>query len=408
MVTQLRPTNLAEVSEAMRSGQRLLIAGAGTAAEWGGTPAEVDAILDTTGLDGILSYQPADMTVAVRAGMPLADLQQALAEHGQRIALDAARIPLGATVGGLIATADGGPARHAYGTLRDMVIGITVVLADGTVARSGGYVIKNVAGYDLAKLFHGSLGTLGVIAEAVLRVYPIPKQTRTVAVECTPAEGFELAGQLMAKSLEPTALEWFGGRLLARFEGTQAGVARRSAGFEEVDPAVWSEVARVAVGEPGDTVFRVGLLPSRSAWFADRLKKLAGDLAHEPAGDLANQPAGDATNQPAGDAAKQPAGDAGNRPAGEPAGDRAELSSSLGVGVHTVRLPGPDPAAHAGVLTELRDEVSAAGGSTTVLRRAADVPAWGSPPPAVALMRAVKQRFDPDNRLGAGRFAPWF
>jgi glycolate oxidase FAD binding subunit len=383
-VTQLRPTNLAEASEAMRSGQRLLIAGAGTAADWGGTPAEVDAILDTTALDGILSYQPADMTVAVRAGMPLADLQQALAEHGQRIALDAARIPLGATVGGLIATADGGPARHAYGTLRDMVIGITVVLADGTVARSGGYVIKNVAGYDLAKLFHGSLGTLGVIAEAVLRVYPIPKQTRTVAVECTPAEGFELAGQLMAKSLEPTALEWFGGRLLARFEGTQAGVARRCAGFEEVDPAIWSEVARVAVGEPGDTVFRVGLLPSRSAWFADRLEKLAGDLAHEPAGDAAN------------------------RPAGEPAGDRAELTSSLGVGVHTVRLPGPDPAAHAGVLTALRDEVSAVGGSTTVLRRAADVPAWGSPPPAVALMRAVKQRFDPDNRLGAGRFAPWF
>jgi glycolate dehydrogenase FAD-binding subunit len=380
MVTRLRPTDLAELSEAVREGhRRLLIAGAGTAAGWGGTPADVDAVLDTTGLDGVIDYQPADMTVAVRAGTPLTDLQKVLAEQGQRIALDAARIPLGATVGGLIATADGGPARHAYGTLRDTVIGITVVLADGTVARSGGHVIKNVAGYDLAKLFHGSLGTLGVIAGAVLRVYPIPKATRTVAVECTPADGFDLANRIVAKSLEPAALEWFGGRLLARFEGTAEGVARRAAaiaedtaGWQEVDAAVWQQVAGVAVGEPGDTVFRSGTLPSRSPWFAARLRELAGE------------------------------------PAAGPVGDSGALSSSLGVGVHTVRLRAGDPGAHARVLTALRDEVAAAGGSTTVIRRAGDVPAWGPAPPAVAVMRAVKQRFDPDGRLGGGRFAPWF
>lgn len=363
-MTRLRPTGLAELSEAMRAGhRRLLIAGAGTAAGWGGTTSDVDAVLDTTGLTGVLAYEPADMTVAVRAGTPLADLQEVLAGHGQRIALDAARVPLGATVGGLLATADGGPARHAYGTLRDTVIGITVVLADGTVARSGGHVIKNVAGYDLAKLFHGSLGTLGVVAEVVLRVYPIPPVTRTVAVACTPAEGFDLAGRMVAEALEPAALEWFAGRLLARFEGTPEGVARRAAGHDEVDPAIWQEVAAVAVGEPGDTVFRSGTLPSRLPWFADRLHELA---------------------------------------------DNAVLTSSVGVGVHTVRLPAGDPAGHAKVLSALRDEVAAAGGSTTVMRRAGDVPAWGPPPPAVALMQAVKQRFDPDGRLGPGRFAPWF
>jgi glycolate oxidase FAD binding subunit len=389
MVTRLRPTGPAELSEAVREGdRRLLVAGAGTAAGWGGTPADVDAVLDTTGLDGVVDYQPADMTVAVRAGMPLADLQKVLAEHGQRIALDAARIPLGATVGGLVATADGGPARHAYGTLRDTVIGITVVLADGTVARSGGYVIKNVAGYDLAKLFHGSLGTLGVIAEVVLRVYPIPKATRTVAVECPPDEGFDLAGRIVASALEPAALEWFAGRLLVRFEGTAQGVARRAAmlsevgeaGWCEVDGAVWDAVASVAVGEPGGiepggigpgakagagvTVFRSGTLPSRMPWFATRLAELAGDSA--------------------------------------------TLSSSVGVGVHTARLRSGDPAADAAVFATLRDEVAAAGGSTTAIRRAGDVPAWGPPPPAVALMRAVKQKFDPGGRLGAGRFAPWF
>jgi glycolate oxidase FAD binding subunit len=366
MVTRLLPTDLAELGEAMRAGhRRLLVAGAGTAAEWGGTPADVDAVLDTSGLDGVIDYQPADMTVAVRAGTPLADLQKVLAEHGQRIALDAARIPLGATVGGLVATADGGPARHAYGTLRDMVIGITVVLADGTVARSGGHVIKNVAGYDLAKLFHGSLGTLGVIAEVVLRVYPIPKATRTVAVECPPEEAFDLAGRIVADALEPAALEWSGGRLLARFEGTVDGVARRAAAldpvWQEVDAAVWQEVGDVALGAPGDTVFRCGTLPSRMPWFAARLAELAGDSA--------------------------------------------TLSSSLGVGVHTVRLRSADPAA---VLSSLRDEVASAGGSTTTIRRAGEVPAWGPPPPAVTLMRAVKQKFDPDGRLGAGRFAPWF
>jgi glycolate oxidase FAD binding subunit len=365
MVTKLRPTDLAGLSEAIRAGHpRMLVAGAGTAAGWGGTPSDVDAVLDTTGLTGVLAYEPADMTVAVRAGTPLADLQEVLAGHGQRIALDAARIPLGATVGGLLATADGGPARHAYGTLRDTVIGITVVLADGTVARSGGRVIKNVAGYDLAKLFHGSLGTLGVVAEVVLRVYPIPPVIRTVAVQCSPAEGFDLAGRIVADALEPAALEWSAGHLLARFEGTAEGVARRAAGHPEVDPAVWQEVAAVAVGEPGDTVFRSGTLPSRLPWFADRLHELAGSSA--------------------------------------------ALASSVGVGVHTVRLPAGDPAAHAKALCTLRDEVAEAGGSTTVIRRAGEVPAWGTPPPAVAVMRAVKQRFDPDGRLGPGRFAPWF
>jgi glycolate dehydrogenase FAD-binding subunit len=365
VVTRLRPTDLAELGEAMREGRRrLLIAGSGTAAGWGGAPADVDAVLDTTALDGILDYRPADMTVAVWAGTPLAALQKVLAGHGQRIALDAGRIPLGATVGGLVATADGGPARHAYGTLRDTVIGITVVLADGTVARSGGQVIKNVAGYDLAKLFHGSLGTLGAVAEVVLRLYPVPQATRTVAIPCSAEEGFAVAGRLVAQALEPAALEWFAGRLLVRFEGTVEGVARRAAGFEEVDAAVWQDVAGVAVGEPGDTVFRSGILPSLSPWFAARLDQLATDSA--------------------------------------------TLTSSLGVGVHTVRLRSGDPAAHARVLAVLRDEVAAEGGSTTVIRRAAEVPAWGAPPPAVALMRAVKQRFDPDGRLGPGRFAPWF
>ncbi|MGC9542086.1 FAD-binding protein [Streptomyces sp. UG1] len=279
MVTRLRPTTLAEVRDAVRDGPpRLLIAGSGTAAEWGGTPSPHDAVLDVTGLDGVLTYQPSDLTVAVKAGTPLAALQEVLAENGQQVGLDAARIPRGATVGGLLATADGGPARHAYGTLRDCVIGITVVLADGTVARSGGQVIKNVAGYDLAKLFHGSLGTLGVIAEVTLRLHPLAEASCTVAAACTPGRSLELADRMMREALEPVALEWYDGRLLARFDGSRAGVARRAraAGFDQADPSVWQAVAAVSLGEPGDTVFRLGTLPGLWPWVADLVGALTG------------------------------------------------------------------------------------------------------------------------------------
>jgi glycolate oxidase FAD binding subunit len=349
MVTRLRPTSLASLREAVLDGPpRLLISGAGTASGWGGVPSTFDAVLETTGLDGVISYAPSDMTVAVRAGMPLAALQAVLAEKGQRIALDAGRIPYGATVGGLLATGDAGPARHVHGTLRDQVIGITVVLADGTVARSGGQVIKNVAGYDLGKLFHGSLGTLGVVAEVVLRVYPLPAATRTVAVKCDAAAGFDVANRMIADALEPAALEWYDGRLLARFEGTAAGVAQRASGFEEVDPGVWKDVGDLAMG---DTVLRAATLPSLSPWVASLTES---------------------------------------------------LSSSVGIGVHTVRLH--DPALVVGI----REEIEGRGGTTAVLRHGPSVPAWGRPPASVALMRAVKQRFDPADRFGAGRFAPWF
>ena len=224
-----RPADLGEARDALlaaaESRQRVLLRGAGTAQSWGAPVRDVDLVVDTSALDQILAYNPADMTVAVGAGMPLADLQAKL--DGQRVAFDAARVTEGATVGGLLASADGGPLRQAYGTLRDLVIGVTVVLADGTVARSGGHVIKNVAGYDLAKLFSGSLGTLGLVAEVVLRVHPLPEATSTLTVGCDVPAAFTHATDLLASPLEPVALDWNAGRLLVRFEGTRAGVDTR-------------------------------------------------------------------------------------------------------------------------------------------------------------------------------------
>jgi glycolate oxidase FAD binding subunit len=353
----MRPATLADLRDAVRDTDGpLLVCGAGTAAGWAGTPTGAATEIETTGLAGITAYNPADMTVAVRAGTPMSDLQAELASRNQRIALDAARVPAGATVGGLVATADSGPLRHSHGGPRDLVIGMTVVLADGTVARSGGHVIKNVAGYDLGKLFCGSFGTLGVIAEVVLRVHPLPPATRTVALPCDAAEALDAVGRLLSARLEPVALEWCDGTLLARYEGGPSSVERRAAATLRhdagtvLDPpaeeAAWRRVAEVSDEE---TVVRCGTRPDQFPYVAKHAVR---------------------------------------------------ITSSVAVGVHTVAVDGA-----AGV-ERLRAEFE----HVTLCRRppSSDLPAWGRPHAAVPLMRAVKQQFDPAGRLGAGRFAPWF
>ncbi|MCW6004731.1 FAD-binding protein [Micromonospora sp. CPCC 205371] len=349
----MKPATLAELRDAVRDTDGpLVVRGAGTAAGWAGTPLPGATEIETTGLDRLLAYNPDDMTVAVEAGMPLTRLQAELAPHGQRIALDAARTPAGATVGGLVATADSGPLRHSHGGPRDLVIGVTVVLADGTVARSGGHVIKNVAGYDLGKLFCGSFGTLGVIAEVVLRVHPLPPATRTVALPCDAVEAVDAAGRLLAARLEPVALEWCDGSLLARYEGGPSSVERRAA---------------VTPGTPLDGAAEA------KAW------QRVGDVSEE-----------------------QTVVRCGTRPDQLPyvAKHATRVASSVAVGVHTVAVAGDAE------VERLRAEFE----HVTLCRRppGSDLPAWGRPHTAVPLMRAVKQRFDPAGRLGAGRFAPWF
>ena len=188
--TLMNPTDLRGVRDAvLDSAGALAVAGAGTAAGWAGTLGPVDAVLDLRALTGVITHNPGDMTVSVRAGTPLRELNAELAGHGQHVALDAARVADGATVGGLLSTGDAGPGALVHGSLRDLVIGATLVLADGTVARTGGHVIKNVAGYDLAKLVHGAYGTLAVIAEVVLRLHPLPHATATLVLPCPLAGG---------------------------------------------------------------------------------------------------------------------------------------------------------------------------------------------------------------------------
>jgi glycolate oxidase FAD binding subunit len=208
-----------------RAGTPVFVQGAGS--RWS---APSGTVLDTSGLSTVVEHNPGDFTAVLQAGVPLEAAQARFAEHGQWLAVDP---PAGGTVGGLVATADSGPARHRYGGVRDLVIGITVVLSDGSVASAGGKVIKNVAGYDLGKVFTGSHGSLGLIASVAVRLHPLPRATVTVTASTVdPARLRAAALEAARRPLEALGLDaWWSsgsGGLLVRFGGASAAEQARA------------------------------------------------------------------------------------------------------------------------------------------------------------------------------------
>jgi glycolate oxidase FAD binding subunit len=230
---------------------------------------EPDVWVSTDSLNRIVEHNAGDLTAILEAGVRLADAQAVFAEAGQMLALDP---PLGAadgaTIGGIVATADSGPLRHRYGAPRDLLLGVTAALPDGTVATAGGKVIKNVAGYDLAKLFAGSYGTLGAIVRVVLRLHPRPARTATAVVRSgDPASLARTAQELAHAPLELECLDvsWAQGEgaVLARFGGVAAAErARRiAAEVHEEDDALWA-AQREGQRSTAGVVVRVSALPS--------------------------------------------------------------------------------------------------------------------------------------------------
>ena len=182
-------------------------AGGFTQQAMGAVPERVDVVLRTERLTKMLHYDPADLTVGVGAGMTVAELDSLLASRGQMLPVDPQQ-PHRATIGGILATAASGPLRHGYGTIRDYCIGIRFVTGDGLIAKGGGRVVKNVAGYDLMKLMIGSQGTLGVIVSANFKVVPRPRQTRTFAAEFAGApEALGFRDFALRSPLTPMCLE---------------------------------------------------------------------------------------------------------------------------------------------------------------------------------------------------------
>ena len=199
--TAVSATSTEQVAAVLRfaygAGVSVEILGAGTKRNWGGA-VHADLLLDTAQLAGVCEHSAHDLTATVRAGTTWGAMQAALAQHRQYVALDPLW-PDAATVGGIVATNDSGALRLRYGSLRDLVIGITIVLADGTIARSGGKVVKNVAGYDLHKLTIGAFGTLGVVTEVTFRLHPMSRDVRTWTIESSSAD--EL-GKTMLRTLD--------------------------------------------------------------------------------------------------------------------------------------------------------------------------------------------------------------
>ncbi|MDX6678037.1 MAG: glycolate oxidase binding subunit [Solirubrobacteraceae bacterium] len=257
------------------------IEGAGTK-PWGHPGADCAVRLHTGALDAIVEHNAGDLTAVLQPGVSMRELEQTLTPAGQMLALDP---PLGAgdgaTVGGVIATADSGPLRHRYGAPRDLVLGVTVALSDGTIAHAGGKVIKNVAGYDLAKLFAGSFGTLGLIVEVAVRLHPRPPQQATATASSDdPGQLARAAGLLAHGKLELQSLDvrWEDalGTVLARFGGVaareQAAAAREllaSAGLQaavaEDDDALWAAQRAAQRAAEGGAVVRVSGRPTQLA-----------------------------------------------------------------------------------------------------------------------------------------------
>jgi glycolate oxidase FAD binding subunit len=379
----------AVVAVAADEGLGMAPRGAGTALDLGRPPERLDVVLDLADLDGIVEHNADDLTVTVQAGLPLSVLNGYLRGCGQFLPSD----PCNAerhTIGGLAATALSGPLRHRYGTMRDLLLGVRFVQADGVLTWGGSKVVKSVTGYDVPKLMVGSLGTLGVLTELTLRLHARPPVERTWQVSLPSADAAQaLVGAVIDSHLQPSRLEIADAialgalslspaplAVLASFgsieeavtaQGEQiARLARASGGdTREIDAGVWDAYARPR-GGGRDTTLRVGSLPGR----------LAGTHAAIVA---------------------------------SLAGAACVVTGHAGLGVWHVTIPGAPPETVAEIVRRLRDDVAehdgnvVIGGAPVEVRRIVDP--WGPVAEgALELMRAVKRTFDPERRLNPGRF----
>jgi glycolate oxidase FAD binding subunit len=373
------------VAEVMRAaaayGLTVVPRGRGTKLSWGMPPTSADVLLDLGGLDRVLDHAAGDLIVAAEAGTRLADVQEHVSGAGQRLVVD--ETASGASVGGTLVAGTSGPRRLVAGTVRDLLIGITVVRADGVVAKAGGRVVKNVAGYDLGKLMVGSFGTLAVVTEAIFRLHPVPADRRWVTVPVEdPARAQDLVQSVVHSQAVPGAVEvdWAptgGGVLTVLLEGRSGGVEGRvgtvrgllgdTAAEDDEPPAGWSEYPWTALsaGEDRPTALKLTFVLSGLAEVLAAAREVGAEVP-------------------------------------------VTLRGSAGAGVLYAAIPASTaPEAVASAVDRLRRTCTHRGGSAvvldapTVVKETVDL--WG-PIPALDLMRRVKDEFDPDHRLSPGRF----
>ena len=377
---------------ALAHDEKLVVAprGAGSALGLGAPPERVDIVLDLSGLDAIVEHNPDDLTITVQAGVTARALAGRLAAHRQTLPLDPPGWA-GRTLGGITATAASGPLRVRYGTMRDLLLGVRFIQADGVITWGGAKVVKSVTGYDVPKLLVGSLGTLAVLGELTLRLHPLPEAEATCLVPLPSiAAAHEMTAGIVDSPLQPSRLELLDARALDGC-GLPAGPAGLVIAFGSAEPAVRAQQAELAtratragarvetmgpgfwrtydrmLADTGSTMLRVAVPPTR----------LVAVLAEAQAA----------------------------------LGAAAALTATAcaPLGVLRLAVDDGDPARLGQAVERLRAFVAPDDGSVviergpTALRAAVDP--WGPvPAPALALMRSLKQEFDPGRTLNPGRF----
>jgi glycolate oxidase FAD binding subunit len=384
------------VSLAAQSGTPLIPWGGGTAATVGTPSATMGIVLGLGRLDRFVEHEPGDLTATVQAGMTVSRLQAALRERGQWLSLDPPDADR-ATVGGVVAANASGPRRHLYGTARDQIIGVTVITADGALVRGGGKVVKNVAGYDLPKLFVGSYGTLGIIVELTVRLRPVPEVERWVSVRFDRLKDAGAAVRaIMGSDLIPIAVELLDGdasRVLA-----PDGAPTLVVGFDGIAEQVSWQCAELAgvtspLGGHGVVPLHGGVPPG-------------GFAARASMGAVAAVVRFSVLPTVVTELMEQGAGVARQR------GLRTGWTSHAGVGVVTAALGSPsdrpDLKAVASVLADWRALARSGGGHATLewapLAVKSEVPVWDDLGAASRLMQRIKAQLDPANLLNPGRF----
>ena len=415
------PNDKAQIGDvllwARARGATVFTRGGGTKTMLGNCPSRVDVVLDLRRVCRVLDYQPADMTVTVEAGITLAVLQEELAAAGQFVPLEAP-FPERATIGGILASGSTGPLAHAYGPPRDWLIGVGVTGADGVASKAGGKVVKNVTGYDLNKLYTGSLGTLGIIVEATFKVSPLqPENTAMLALFPTLESAIAAGMTLLNTPAAPLSY------VAASPERGRAGPA--------ADPSKDSSEHRAAFPEESGRTASHLTNPAGIAFFsgrpnATRRRMEAADAALKQAGATDVSP----LDGPQADAMRRWLTDQGWEPLSPPAmaiqlvTPRRSIASlaSACLEVGATRLVA-DPGfgilrliwwENPGVETMRRSIETARRAARTHGGKAvveqcpgsikAEIDVWDEEPDSMEIMRRIKAQFDPAGILNPGRF----